>query len=57
MGAARDETLFAASHLPSPTCGLFDAESLSTSLQFWATRKCGTVGAGLALGAAVLRGR
>jgi short-subunit dehydrogenase len=54
IAQARDENLFAASHLPSPTHGPFDAESLSTSLQFWATRNRGTVGTGLALGAAML---
>ena len=54
IAQARDENLFSPSTLPSPTHGPFDAESLSTSLQFWATKNRGTVGAGLALGAAVL---
>ncbi len=54
IAAARDENLFAPSRLPAPTHGPFDTESLSTSLQFWATKNRGTVGAGVALGLAAL---
>ena len=54
VAAARDENLFEPSRLPAPTHGAFDAESLSTSLQFWATKNRGTVGAGVALGLAAL---
>ena len=50
----RDLNLFTPSSRPGPEHGPFDAESLSTSAQFWVSKNRGTVGAGVALGAALL---
>ncbi len=52
---ARDENLFAPTQRPSPAHGAFDRESLSTSVQLWATqnRLAATATAGLTFGLAM----
>ena len=47
----RDVNLFTPSTRPAAEHGPFDAESLSTSAQYWASKHRGSLGAGLALGA------
>ncbi len=52
MAAARDENLFTPSTRAPGSHGPFDAESLSSSAQLWATKHRGRVAAGVAAGAA-----
>ena len=50
VAATRDINLFTPSTRPAAEHGPFDAESLSNSAQYWATKNRGIVGTGLALG-------
>ena len=54
IAEGRDLNLFTPSTRPAAEHGPFDTESLSTSAQFWASKNRGSLGAGLALGAALL---
>ena len=54
IAAGRDISLFTPSTRPAPEHGPFDAESLSTSAQFWASKHRVSLGAGLGIGALLL---
>ena len=54
IAETRDINLFEPSTRPGPEHGPFEAESLSSSAQFWASKHRGSLGAGLAFGALLL---
>ncbi len=51
VAETRDLNLFTPSERAAPEHGPFDAEALSSSAQFWASKHRGSLGAGLAVGA------